>query len=150
MGETQNPHFYDFGIFGAVHEPQNQYYLSLETPGYLTKSKNIPSYLWKFDICEFCVFGKCVSRTSWCCWNLKFRKICTFGTFKLWNLANLKLWTIGTSNFESLKLRNRYFFVFFRCAHGAWLVCCNLSWHTCLLRWSALSCLGVSNYFDVK
>ena len=34
MGETQTPHFYDFWIFGRVPEPQNQYYLSLETPGY--------------------------------------------------------------------------------------------------------------------
>ena len=40
MGETETPHFYDFGIFGSVPEPPNQYYLSFETPGYLTKMKN--------------------------------------------------------------------------------------------------------------
>ena len=33
------PHFHDFGIFGGVPEPQNQYYLFLERPGYLNKSK---------------------------------------------------------------------------------------------------------------
>ena len=40
MGEPKNLHFYDFGISGRVPEPQNQYDFSLETPGYLTKSKN--------------------------------------------------------------------------------------------------------------
>ena len=35
MGEPQTPNFYDFGTFGRVPEPRNQYYLSLETPGYL-------------------------------------------------------------------------------------------------------------------
>ena len=39
MGEPTNPHFYDFGIFGRVLEPQNQYYLSLETPGHLNKKQ---------------------------------------------------------------------------------------------------------------
>ena len=39
MGESKNPHFYDSGIFGRVPEPQNQYYLSLETPGYLKQFK---------------------------------------------------------------------------------------------------------------
>ena len=32
MGEPKNPNFYDFGIFGRVPEPQNQYDLSLEIP----------------------------------------------------------------------------------------------------------------------
>ena len=31
MGESKTPHFYDFGTFGRVHEPQNQLCLSLET-----------------------------------------------------------------------------------------------------------------------
>ena len=39
MGETQTPHFFAFGIFGRVPEPQNQYDLSLEKPGHLNKSK---------------------------------------------------------------------------------------------------------------
>ena len=33
----QTHHFYDFGIFERVLEPQHQYYLSLETPGHLQK-----------------------------------------------------------------------------------------------------------------
>ena len=28
MGEPQTPHFYDFGIWGRVPEPQNQDYVS--------------------------------------------------------------------------------------------------------------------------
>ncbi len=39
MGEPNNPHFYDFWIFGHVPKPQNQLFLSLETPGYLNKTK---------------------------------------------------------------------------------------------------------------
>ena len=42
MGESINPQFDDFGLFGCVPEPQNQYYLSLETPGYQTKIKENP------------------------------------------------------------------------------------------------------------
>ena len=38
MGEPQTPHFYDFGISGRVPEPQNQLFLSLETPGHPTKT----------------------------------------------------------------------------------------------------------------
>ena len=41
MGEPRNLHFYDFGIFGRVPEPQHQLILSLETPVYLNKSKKI-------------------------------------------------------------------------------------------------------------
>ena len=41
MGDPQTPHFHDFGISGRVPEPQNQYYSSLETPGYLNKSRKI-------------------------------------------------------------------------------------------------------------
>ena len=39
MGETKTPHFYDFGTFGRVPGSPNQYYLSLETPGYLNETK---------------------------------------------------------------------------------------------------------------
>ena len=42
MGELENLHFYDFGISGRVPEPQNQFYVSLGTPRYLTNSKKIP------------------------------------------------------------------------------------------------------------
>ena len=42
MGEAQTPHFYDFGILEPVTKPQNQYYLSLETPGHLNKIKKSP------------------------------------------------------------------------------------------------------------
>ena len=34
MGEPENLHFHGFGIFGRVPEPQNQLFLSLETPGH--------------------------------------------------------------------------------------------------------------------
>ena len=40
-GDPQNPHLYDFGTFGRVPEPQNQFCLSLETPGYLNKIEKI-------------------------------------------------------------------------------------------------------------
>ena len=52
MGDTENPHFYDFGFLGTCPDPQNQLCLSLETPGHLQKktrrtpgifSKNINS-----------------------------------------------------------------------------------------------------------
>ena len=39
MGESQTQHFYDFGTFERVPKPRNQLFLSLETPGYLTKSR---------------------------------------------------------------------------------------------------------------
>ena len=39
MGEPKNPHVHDVGTFGRVPGTQNKYYLSLETPGHLNKSK---------------------------------------------------------------------------------------------------------------
>ena len=42
MGESQTLHFYDFGIFERVPEPQSQLFLSLETPGYLNNVKKNP------------------------------------------------------------------------------------------------------------
>ena len=39
MGETETPHFYDFGTFEWARFSQNQLF-SLETPGYLNKSRN--------------------------------------------------------------------------------------------------------------
>ena len=47
MGEAQTPHFYDFGIFEPVTKPQNQHYLSLETPGYSKKINKNPWYLFR-------------------------------------------------------------------------------------------------------
>ena len=42
VGEPKNPHFCDFGIFEPVTKPQNQLFLSLETPGYLKQINKIP------------------------------------------------------------------------------------------------------------
>ena len=47
MGETKTPHFYDFGIFEPVTKPQNQHYLSLETPGYSKKINQNPWNLFR-------------------------------------------------------------------------------------------------------
>ena len=47
MGEAENPNFHDFGLFGRVPEPQNQYYSSLETPEYLNQFKRNPEAFWK-------------------------------------------------------------------------------------------------------
>ena len=44
------PHFYDFGIFGRALEPQNQLFLSLETPGHLKRPRAIHGTLLKFNI----------------------------------------------------------------------------------------------------
>ena len=56
MGETETFHFYDFGIFGYVPEPQNQYYLSLETPECLNKSE-LTNQFWKICL-ELCFKSK--------------------------------------------------------------------------------------------
>ena len=55
MGEPQTPHFCHFGFFGHVPGSQNQYYLSLETPGYLTKIKKQPWNIFKQYY--FCNYG---------------------------------------------------------------------------------------------
>ena len=39
MGETEPPHFYDFGIFEPVTKPQNQLFLFLDTPEHSPKIK---------------------------------------------------------------------------------------------------------------
>ena len=44
MGETKTPHFYDFGIFETVAKPQNQLFVSLETPGHLKQIKKKPKH----------------------------------------------------------------------------------------------------------
>ncbi len=52
MGESQNPHFDDFGFLRRVTKPKNQLCLSLETPGYLTKIKKNPWNIFKTLIFE--------------------------------------------------------------------------------------------------
>ena len=56
MGEPETPHFYDFGVFERVPEPQNHVFLSLETPGYLTKIKKHP---WNIVKHIFFINPKC-------------------------------------------------------------------------------------------
>ena len=46
MGEPKNPHFYNFGIFERVPGPQNQLFLSLETPWYLNTIKKQSEIIW--------------------------------------------------------------------------------------------------------
>ena len=67
MGETKTPHFYDFGIFEPVTNPQNQLFLSLETPGDLKEIKGNPWDVflkyefyesWNFENSLFDNFGK--------------------------------------------------------------------------------------------
>ena len=38
-GMHTSAHFHDLGMSGPVHEPQNQYYLSLDTAGHSKNSK---------------------------------------------------------------------------------------------------------------
>ena len=51
MGEPKNLHFYDCEDFGPVLEPQNQQYLSLETPGHIKYSKKKLKHLSKLLVC---------------------------------------------------------------------------------------------------
>ena len=53
MGESQNPHFHDFGSFGRVPGSQNQVLLSLVTPGYLKEFKKSANHVWKYLFCKF-------------------------------------------------------------------------------------------------
>ena len=63
MGEPRNSDFYDFWISGRVPEPQNQLFLSLETPGYLKKTQeNLwdlfkKYYFYTYQHIELHVFG---------------------------------------------------------------------------------------------
>ena len=45
IGEPENHHFYDFGISEPATKPQNQYNLSLGTPGYLKQLKKKLDFL---------------------------------------------------------------------------------------------------------
>ena len=51
MGEAQTPHFYDFQTFEPVTRPQNQVFLSLETPGSLKRITKSPWNISKNIIC---------------------------------------------------------------------------------------------------
>ena len=55
MGETHNPHFYDFSISGRVHGSQNQLCLFLETPGCLKNEE----FLERFFKIVFLWSSKC-------------------------------------------------------------------------------------------
>ena len=56
MGATKTPRFYDSRIFEPVAKPQNQLFLSLETPGYLKKSGNIPGTYLGYIVSEILEF----------------------------------------------------------------------------------------------
>ena len=45
MGEPKNPHFYDFGIFEPVAEPQHQVFLFADTPEHIKIIKKHPQTL---------------------------------------------------------------------------------------------------------
>ena len=63
MGETKTFHFHDFGTFGRVPEPQNQYNF-LETPGHLNKSKNESQIIFeKYHFCKYQRLGN--TKTKW-------------------------------------------------------------------------------------
>ena len=58
MGETKTPNFYDFGIFERVPKPQNQLFLSLETPGHLKNQENSLEHFFKILFVCISKFGK--------------------------------------------------------------------------------------------
>ena len=53
MGEPNNTRFYDFEIFEPIAKPQNQLFVSLETPGCLNKSRNCPEHVQKYCFCKY-------------------------------------------------------------------------------------------------
>ena len=57
MGEPKTPHFYDLGISERVPEPQNHYYLSLETPGCPNKNQEKALEPFKNPIIANTFFG---------------------------------------------------------------------------------------------
>ena len=56
LGNLNNPHFYDFGIFEPKPKPQNQLFLSLETPGHLNKIKKIPKLFQRYYFYTYWTF----------------------------------------------------------------------------------------------
>ena len=116
MGETETPHFYDFGTFGHVPEPQHQYHLPLETPRYFKQSKKDAKSFLKSIIC-INLFVE--NPTVWFVRNGGHRKIPTAHLIQSWkswiwdqylsknmtwkfgNMGSLNLW-----NFEILKPRD--------------------------------------------
>ena len=84
MGEAQTPHFYDFGIFEPVTKPQNQLVLSLETPGYLTKSINSLEHLKNIIFVNLRILGIQVSVIFRKDWRRQIPPIRLIKTLKSW------------------------------------------------------------------
>ena len=124
MGEPSNPHFYDFWIFGRIPEPQNQYYLSLETPRYLKKSQEMSSSCWKYHVCKYRNNGY---PKFWKCWKSRAPENPDDPSNNIWksqiwdqyvsksakwqfdNMKSLNLWNFITKtqrNLETKKPRN--------------------------------------------
>ena len=57
MGEPRIPHFYDVGLSGRVHEPQNQLSLSVETPGYFKMPRKPQNSFEQYDVGNCQHFG---------------------------------------------------------------------------------------------
>ena len=57
-------HFHDLGISGQVHDTQNQYYLSLESPGYLKKGGKA-NIISGNSFYTYQILG---NRNFWKCW----------------------------------------------------------------------------------
>ena len=95
MGETQNLHFYDFGIFESVTKPQKQLFLSLGTPGQLKKIKK-----------HFQIFGFCFLQISksWVSMFCQFWKRRAPGNdedpFKIAKILNMRLISIRRHEME--------------------------------------------------
>ena len=106
MENPKTPHFHDVGIFGCVHGSQNQYCVSLETPGYIKKpnkdTKSFSKYLlfMNLKISEI-IFWKFRTRRG-----PNIPAIRLINSWKAWiwdqSLSESMKWIFG--NMESLKL----------------------------------------------
>ena len=115
MGESKNLHFYDFGIWGRVPAPQNQYYLSLEARGDFKKAKINQTHFWKTPYI-FHIFqnvGNCKIGKSWAPRNLddpfnKILKIMDMGSI-FSRKHEMEIWYISLKwrKQETLKPRNQ-------------------------------------------
>ena len=101
MGEPKTPHFYDFGTFERVPEPQNHLFSFLETAGYIKKSKKNPGTCSKnivfanlkiLEIKRFVNFGKDSHRKI-----LKIRLINSWTSWT-WDQDPFKIMWIGVCN----------------------------------------------------
>ena len=103
MGGPRTLHFHDFGTFGRAPEPQHQYYLYLESPGYFKKYEENPKSFWgvsfwgNMRIANVEKFGNMCSNIS------KFRTL-HFAKFQIVNLLRL----LNFSKFERLKPRSQH------------------------------------------